>query len=127
MTSPYNPRDAADVRQLIADYPLAWLVSRDFHASPLPLIAETDAHGAESSLVGHCGRRNPLVGDFRSDPSGLMLFTGTEAYVPPALLSQYDWDPTWNYAVRRFRVAIEFVEDDTKDAIERVVANKENG
>ena len=50
MTSLYDPHDAADVRRLIADYPLAWLVSRDFHASPLPLIAETDADGAVSSL-----------------------------------------------------------------------------
>src|SRR3546814_10473058 len=125
MTSPSNPRDAADVRQLIADYPLAWLVSRDFHASPLPLIAETDAHGAVTSLVGHCGRRNPLVGDFRSDPRGLILFTGPEAYVPTALLSKSDWAPTWNYAVLRFRVEIEFVEDETKDAIERLVAKME--
>src|SRR3546814_16977373 len=95
MTALYNPRDAADVRKLIADYPLAWLVSRDFHASPLPLIAETDADGAVTSLFGHCARRNPLVGDFRSDPRGLILFTGPHAYVPPSLLSKPAWAPTW--------------------------------
>ena len=127
MTSPYNPREAADVRRLIADYPLAWLVSRDFHASPLPLIAETDADGAVTSLFGHCALRNPLVGDFRADPRGLILFTGPEAYVPTSLLSKADWAPTWNYAVLRFAVEIEFVGDETRDAIERLVAKMEGG
>jgi len=127
MTALYNPRDAADVRKLIADYPLAWLVSRDFHASPLPLIAETDADGAVTALFGHCARRNPLVGDFRTDPRGLILFTGPQAYVPTALLSKPDWAPTWNYAVLRFKVEVEFVEGETKDAIERLVAKMEDG
>ena len=126
MTALYEPRDAADVRQLIADYPLAWLVSRDFHASPLPLIAETDANGAVTALFGHCARRNPLVGDFRADPRGLILFNGPEAYVPTTLLSKPDWAPTWNYAVLRFTVEIEFVEGETKDAIERLVARMED-
>ena len=94
MTSLYDPRDAADISRLIAGYPLAWLVSRDFHASPLPLIAETDANGAVTALFGHCARRNPLVADFRTDPRGLILFTGPQAYVPTALLSKPDWAPT---------------------------------
>ena len=127
MTSLYDPRDAADVRRLIADYPLAWLVSRDFHASPLPLIAETDADGAVTALFGHCARRNPLVDDFRADPRGLILFTGPQAYVPTSLLSKPDWAPTWNYAVLRFRVEVEFVGDETRDAIERLVAKMEEG
>ncbi len=127
MTSLYDPQDAADVRRLIAEYPLAWLVSRDFHASPLPLIAETDEDGAVVSLFGHCARRNRLVADFRADPRGLVLFTGPEAYVPTSLLSKADWAPTWNYAVLRFRVEIEFVEGETKDAIERLVAKMEDG
>ncbi|QCB55292.1 FMN-binding negative transcriptional regulator [Sphingopyxis sp. PAMC25046] len=127
MTSLYDPRDAADVGRLIADYPLAWLVSRDFHASPLPLIAETDANGMVTALFGHCARRNPLVADFRADPRGMILFTGPEAYVPTALLSKPDWAPTWNYAVLRFKVEIEFVEGETKDAIERLVAKMEAG
>lgn len=127
MTSLYDPQGAAEIRRLIAEYPLAWLISRDFHASPLPLIAETDEDGAVVSLFGHCARRNPLVADFRADPRGLVLFTGPEAYVPTALLSKPDWAPTWNYAVLRFRVEIEFVEGETNDAIERLVAKMEDG
>ena len=53
MTAPFEPRRGdADALRLIADHPLAWLVSRAFHASPLPLIAETDASGAILSLLG---------------------------------------------------------------------------
>jgi transcriptional regulator len=127
MTGPCTPRDPADIAQLIADYPLAWLVSRAFHASPLPLIAECDDSGTVVALLGHCARRNPLVGDFRADPHGLVLFNGPSGYVPTSLLSKPDWAPTWNYAVLRFTVEVEFVEGETRDAIERLVAKMEGG
>lgn len=127
MTALYDPRDAADVGRLVADYPLAWLVSRDFHASPLPLIAESADGGTVTALFGHCALRNPLVADFRADPRGLVLFNGPSGYVPTGLLSKPDWAPTWNYAVLRFEVDVEFVEDETKDAIERLVAKMEDG
>jgi len=127
MTELYEPRAAADIARLIADYPLAWLASRDFHASPLPLIAETDDRGAVVALLGHCGRRNPLVTDFRADPRGLILFNGPAGYVSTDLLSKPDWAPTWNYAVLRFRVEVEFVEGETRDAIERLVEKMEAG
>ncbi|WP_447753050.1 FMN-binding negative transcriptional regulator [Sphingopyxis fribergensis] len=127
MTDLYSPRSAADVGQLIAEYPLAWVVSRDFHASPLPLIAETDAAGDVVALFGHCALRNALVGDFRADPRGLVLFNGPSGYVPTGLLSKPDWAPTWNYAVLRFKVEVEFVGDETREAIERLVAKMEDG
>jgi transcriptional regulator len=127
MTALYDPRDADDVGRLVTDYPLAWLVSRDFHASPLPLIAESADGGTVAALFGHCALRNPLVADFRADPRGLVLFNGPSGYVPTGLLSKPDWAPTWNYAVLRFEVEVEFVEDETKDAIERLVAKMEDG
>ena len=125
MTALYEPRDTADIGQLIADYPLAWVVSGAFHASPLPLLAERDASGAVVALLGHCARRNPLVGDFRADPRGLVLFNGPAGYIPTSLLPKPDWAPTWNFAVLRFTVEIEFVEDETRDAIEQLVAKME--
>jgi len=121
MTAPFEPRDPADAARLVADYPLAWLVSRAFNASPLPLLAETDDGGAIVSLFGHCGRHNPLVADFRADPRGLIMFNGPQGYVSPALLSKPDWAPTWNYAVLRFVIDVEFVEAETRDAVERLV------
>lgn len=127
MTGLYDPRDAADIRRLIADYPLAWLVSGDFHASPLPLIAETDDSGRVVALFGHCALRNALVADFRANPRGLILFNGPAGYVPTTLLSKPDWAPTWNYAVLRFVVEVEFVGEETRDAIEQLVAKMEDG
>jgi transcriptional regulator len=127
MNGLFEPRDAADIRQLIADHPLAWLISGDFHASPLPLIAETDDSGAVIALFGHCALRNALVADFRANPRGLILFNGPAGYVPTTLLSKPDWAPTWNYAVLRFIVEVEFVGDETRDAIEQLVAKMEDG
>lgn len=127
MTSLYDPRDTADIRQLIANHPLAWLISGDFHASPLPLIAETDDSGKVVALFGHCALRNALVGDFRANPRGLILFNGPSGYVPTTLLSKPDWAPTWNYAVLRFVVEVEFVGEETRDAIEQLVAKMEDG
>lgn len=120
VTPPFDPRNPADCARLIADYPLAWLVSREFHSSPLPMLAEVGDDGAVVSLFGHCGRRNPLVADFRADPRGLVLFTGPQGYVSPELVSQPDWAPTWNYAVLRFIVEIEFVAAETPTAIEQL-------
>lgn len=125
MSHPFDPRDPADSARLIADYPLGWLVSRQFNASPLPLLAETDDNGNVAALFGHCALGNPLVADFRAEPQGLILFNGPAAYVSPSLVSKPDWAPTWNYAVLRYRVEVEFVGDETHDAIERLVAAME--
>lgn len=127
MAGLYDPKGAADVRRLIAEHPLAWLVSRGFNASPLPLLAETDDAGDVIALFGHCALGNPLVADFGRDPHGLILFNGPQGYIPTRLLSKTDWAPTWNYAVLRFDVEVEFVEGETRDAIERLVAATEAG
>lgn len=127
MTNLYDPRDAADIARLIAEYPLAWVISGDFHASPLPLIAETDDSGNVAALFGHCALRNALVADFRANPRGLILFNGPADYVPTSLLSKPDWAPTWNFAVLRFTVEVEFVAGETRDAIEQLVAKMEDG
>lgn len=127
MSALFEPQSATDIGRLIADYPLAWLVSRAFHASPLPLIAETDECGAVVALFGHCALRNALVADFQADPRGLILFNGPAGYVPTSLLSQPEWAPTWNYAVLRFTVEVEFIGDETRDAIEKLVAKMEGG
>ena len=84
-----------------------------------------DEDGNVAALFGHCALGNPLVGDFRADAHGLILFNGPAGYVSPALVSKPDWAPTWNYAVLRYRVEIEFVGDETREAIERLVAAME--
>jgi len=118
-------RELAAAKRLIATYPLAWLVSRRFSASPLPLLAECDEQGAIVALFGHCARSNPLCADFAEDAGGLVLFNGPAGYISPRLVSEPDWAPTWNYAVLRFTVEIEFVPDETRGAVERLLSHLE--
>jgi transcriptional regulator len=118
-----------DVAELIAAYPLAWVVSggpADFSATPLPLLGETDAEGRIISLFGHFARSNPQVAALERDPRAAILFHGPHGYISPTLVSNPTWGPTWNYAVARFEVDIEFLPDETADAVWRLAAALEN-
>ena len=108
---------------LIGEYPLAWVVScgpAGQEATPLPLLAETDAEGRVVALFGHFARRNPQVALLERQPSAMILFQGPQAYVAPRLVSNPTWGPTWNYAVLRFHVEITFVPEETQAAVERL-------
>lgn len=124
--NPFVPRDASDIAALIAQYPLAWVVSPGT-ATPLPLLAETGADGEIVALFGHFARRNPQVALIERAPAAMILFQGPQAYVPARLVSKPDWGPTWNYAVLRFDVEIEFVPDETAASVERLAAVLEQG
>src|SRR5882672_9097632 len=127
MATRFEPKSAADVSRLIADYPLAWVISSDFQATPLPLVAETDASGAVVCLIGHFARRNAQVAALQADPRALILFQGPQGYISPRLVSRPGWAPTWNYAVARFDVAIEFAPAETDDAVQRLLRQVEAG
>ncbi len=115
--SPFTPASPADVVRLIADYPLAWVISRDFQATPLPLLAETDRQGKVKALFGHFALRNPQVSALQKDPQALILFGGPQGYISPTLVSNPTWGPTWNYAVARFTVRVEFAAEENDRAI----------
>jgi transcriptional regulator len=125
MASRFDPKSAADIRRLIADYPLAWVISRDFQATPLPLVAQVDAHGAVECLIGHFARRNAQVAALQADPRALVLFQGPQGYISPRLVSRPAWAPTWNYAVTRFEVTIDFSLSETDDAVARLLRHVE--
>lgn len=129
MSAPFDPRSPADVLALVEAFPLAWVVARegDAPATPLPLLAECDGDGAIVSLFGHIARRNPLCAALQAAPRALLLFQGPQAYVAPRLVSKPDWGPTWNYAVARFDVRVEFVPDETDAALARLAAHLEAG
>lgn len=121
----FTPRSPADVTALIAAHPLAWVVSSDFDATLLPLLAECDAEGAVVSLFGHYARRNPQVDMFERDGSALILFTGPQGYVSPTLVSNPTWGPTWNYAAVRVVADLVFVPDETDASLRRLSAHLE--
>lgn len=91
----------ADAAALVAEYPLAWVMPRHADASQpqlLPLLGRTDEAGRLVTLIGHMGRRNPLVRAFETAPEALILFTGPQGYVSNACVTSPSWAPTWNYA-----------------------------
>jgi transcriptional regulator len=121
----FQPRSPSDIIALIAAHPLAWVVSRDFDATPLPLLAECDGDGKLVSLFGHYARRNPQVAAFERDPGALILFTGPQDYVSPTLVSNPRWGATWNYAAIRIVADIAFVPAETDAALRRLAEHLE--
>ncbi len=104
------------------------MVSTDgdaFAATPLPLLAETDAEGRVVSLFGHFARRNPQVAALEHNPRVTCLFQGPHGYVSPRLVSQPQWGPTWNYAVVKFDGEVTFVPEETGVAVDRLTAAME--
>jgi len=126
----FAPGTTEDLLKLIADYPLAWLVSSEgdaFDAMPLPLLAETDDAGHLVALLGHCSRGNAQVAALRANPRAAVLFMGPQGYISPALVSQPRWVPTWNFAVAMITVDVEFVADETLKSVDRLTNAMEAG
>lgn len=123
MTTPFVPRDPSDVTQLVAAYPLCWIVSGgpdDRLATPLPLLAESDPEGRVQSLLGHISRANPQRAALEQDPRATILCMGPQGYISPRLVSNPTWGPTWNYAACRFEVEIRFVPEENDSALSRL-------
>ncbi|MGF7149101.1 transcriptional regulator [Sphingomonas zeicaulis] len=124
----FSSGSTADLLKLIAEHPLAWLVnhgSAGFDATPLPMLAETDAEGRLVSLLGHCSRRNAQVAALQANPNAVLLFSGPHAYISPALVSKPRWVPTWNFAVAMIAVEVEFIEDETLSSVEQLTDTME--
>jgi transcriptional regulator len=123
--SPFTRFDDADVRDLIAEYPLAWVCPLD-GADPttsalLPLLGDYDSQGRLVSLTGHLARRNPLTPILETAPRVLLLFTGPQAYVSPACVSDSAWAPTWNYAQLRIETTVHVLPDHGDEVLARLV------
>jgi transcriptional regulator len=121
----FAPRDVCD---LIAQFPLAWVCARHGaarEASLLPLLGEYEAGGRLAGLLGHLGRRNPLVAALSADPRAVILFRGPEAYISPEHAGRRDWAPTWNYAQLHIEATVQFLPEETGMAVRRLVDTME--
>lgn len=128
----YGARSQADLIELLAAQPLAWLVSpggADAAFTPLPLRAERGRDGALVALRGHLARRNPHLARLRRDPQAHALLLGPQAYVSPRWLDDRTQAPTWNYAAAAFalRVSLSEAPDDIAAELQALVAQMEAG
>ncbi|CAG1006545.1 Protease synthase and sporulation protein PAI 2 [Burkholderiales bacterium] len=112
--------DRAAIARLIAEHPLASLITSDggelfVSHLPLLLVPDREPHG---TLVGHLARANPHWQHFSTGRS-LAIFQGPHHYVSPAwYVHPAAAVPTWNYAVVHCHGHPQTVEDQAEvDAI----------
>jgi len=130
---PFERYRAEDVRQFVADYPLAWVcggAAGEVEASLLPLIGRYDADGALVELIGHLARANPLHDVLRADPRATILFSGPQAYISPEYVGDTagdprNWAPTWNYVQARIGADIRFDDGLTEPALDLLIDTME--
>lgn len=122
VTAAFERFTDADVRELLAAFPLAWVVAGDTaEASLLPLLGEYDASGRLVSLLGHMARRNPLFARLSDAPGATILVNGPQGYISPDHAERRDWGPTWNYAQLVIAAEIGFVPDESEAALAALV------
>ncbi|EJL33471.1 FMN-binding negative transcriptional regulator [Novosphingobium sp. AP12] len=107
----FSPRDAADVGRFVREEVLGLVTTHDEHgyiATPLPLLAELDEHGAVRGFVGHFALANRHVARAQAAPRAQVTFLGPHGYISPGMVSAPGWGPTWNYRFAQFEVELEF-------------------
>lgn len=110
----YAPRSPDDVKRLVLENPLAWIVSGAADAprsTLLPIRPRLGEDGRITHLLGHFARHNRQVTELRANPRASILFLGPQAYISPSCLADRTQAPTWNYTGAEFRVDVEFSED----------------
>jgi transcriptional regulator len=127
---PFQPANPAEIDRLVADFPLATLVSADegrMFATPLPLILQRDAARGEAHLIGHLSRRNPQFALLQRQPRALASFTGAQGYIASSWMSNRRYAPTWNYEFVQFEldVTIQDSPEQTLQALELLSAHVE--
>jgi transcriptional regulator len=130
MTDLFERFEHADVRDLISQYPLAWLLgagAKAREAAQLPLLGEFDGLGRLTSLLGHVPRRHDIVPALAASPAGVVLFQGPQSYISPDQAGLRNWAPTWNFAQLSIEVDVEFLDGETGGALASLVDVMESG
>jgi predicted FMN-binding regulatory protein PaiB len=109
----FAARSDEDVRRLLLDHPLAWVVTADAatpSASLLPIRPVFGPQGEVRELVGHFARSNPQVEGLRRTGRALILFLGPHGYVSPSWMADRTQAPTWNYVGAQYLTDLVFTE-----------------
>jgi len=100
-TPPFNAvHDEAAVREMVAAYRTAWLVTADDNGLPmatlLPIIWRGD------TVIAHMAKGNAHWRGITDGAPGLLIATGPDAYISPAWYAAKAEHgkvvPTWNYS-----------------------------
>lgn len=126
MVSPFEDYGPDDVRDLVAAYPLAWVMARNGEASLLPLIGVVADDGNLAELIGHFALSNPLRQALAADSRATVLFNGPQGYVSPSHAGRRDWGPTWNYAQIRIDAEITIDAALTAPALDLLIEHVES-
>lgn len=114
MSDRFQPRSAGDIRALVRQQPLAWIVSGvpgAQHATPLPVQLVCDADGKPLTVLGHFARRNPHVKALAENSRATVLLFGPHGYVSPSWLRDRTQAPTWNYTSVIFDVDVQLLDE----------------
>ncbi len=127
MNTVFDSWTDADVADLIAAYPLAWIVSgeMDTAITVMPILLDRDETGRPVSLTGHLPKSSAHFQGLVEKPRALFLFQGPQGYISPGLVSDKTWAPTWNFAIVKILADVTFDEQLTDRALERLVAHME--
>lgn len=109
MNDSFQPRNSAELVDLVADQPLAWLVYGEpnaMHATLAPVRLECDAAGKPRRLLGHMSRSDPHWPALEKSPRAMVLLLGAHGYISPSWLTEREHAPDWNYAGAVFDVEI---------------------
>lgn len=126
----YEQFSDEDVLDLIAEHPLAWVAPAaggGEQASLLPLLAEADAEGRPTRLLGHMARRNPLYATLSETPRVTVLVQGPQGYISGSWVRDRRWVPTWNYAQLRITGRLRFEPEGGRAALATLVEAMEAG
>ncbi len=127
MSSSFEQWDDDDLADLVAAFPLAWIIplADPAIATPMPMLLERDEDGKPARLLGHLPKAHPMVSPLAADPRALFLFQGPHGYISPAWLDTADWAPTWNFAIARVEASVAFDDGLTDEALRRLVGHME--
>lgn len=97
--------------ELLADYPLVWLVSPGAapQATLTPVVTQATPEGYV--LRGHLPRRHPHAAVLADRPEAMVLALGPNAYISPSWLEDPTQAPSWNYAALRIEATVRLLPD----------------
>lgn len=129
MNDVFQGATTAQLTELIASHPMAWIVGDAANDTPafMPVLLETDAEGNLTNLIGHLPKRHTLVSALTRNAKATFMFTGPNAYIAPGWLSNKNWAPTWNFCTAVLSGEVSFWPEGLDAVLERTVALMEAG